>query len=91
MTMDPIDHAKVLEQLARAEKSTPGDPDIFYIRGKVYTATRRYDEAVTAFKRAIELRPMDPGAYYQLGRVYNLLGRKQLAREVLARMEHVKP
>ena len=31
----------VLAELAQAEKSAPGDPDIFYIRGKVYIAMNR--------------------------------------------------
>ena len=35
MTMDPVDYPAVLAELARAEKSTPADADIFYIRGKV--------------------------------------------------------
>jgi Flp pilus assembly protein TadD len=76
--------------LAQAEKSTPKDPDIFYLRGKAYAATGRYEEAVSAFRRAIELRPMDPGPYYQLGLAYGKLGQKDLAREVLGRMEHLK-
>ena len=90
-SMDPVDYPKVLEELAQAEKSTPEDPDIFYLRGKVYAATRRYREAVAALKRSIELRPMEPGPYYQLGLLYRKLGQTQLAREVLDRMEHMKP
>ena len=90
MRIDPIDYPKVLEALARAEKRTPNDPDIFFLRGKVYAATNRGQEAVAAFKRAIELRPMEPGPYYQLGLMYGKLGQKQLAREALDRMEHMK-
>ncbi len=90
MTMDPIDYPKVLAELAQGEKTSPSDPDIFYIRGKVYVATNRYPEAVTALKRAIELRPMEPSRYYQLGLTYRKLGQVELARQVLDRMEHLR-
>ena len=50
----------------------------------------RNDEAVAALRRAIELAPMDPSPYYQLGRLYEKLGKKELARELLARMQYLK-
>jgi tetratricopeptide (TPR) repeat protein len=90
MTMDPVDYPSVLLVLAQAEKSTPNDADIHYLRGRAYAATGRGKEAVVAFQRAIELRPMDPSPYYQLGLAYRKLGRADLAREAFSRMEHVK-
>ncbi len=90
MRIDPIDGPSVLEDLARAEKTTPNDPDVFFLRGKVCANTNRLQESVAAFKRSIELRPMEPGPYYQLGLLYGKLGQKQLAREMLDRMEHMK-
>jgi Flp pilus assembly protein TadD len=53
-------------------------------------AMNRNDEAVAALRRAIELAPMDPSPYYQLGRLYEKLGKKELARELLARMQYLK-
>jgi regulator of sirC expression with transglutaminase-like and TPR domain len=50
----------------------------------------RYPDALIALKRAIELRPMDPAPYYQLGLTYRKLGRSELARETLERMQHLK-
>ncbi|HZT29586.1 MAG TPA: tetratricopeptide repeat protein [Bryobacteraceae bacterium] len=88
---DPPDYPHVLEELAWAEKAAPADADLFYLRGKVYAGTNRYPEAVTALRRAIELRPMEPSYYYQLGLVYRKLGQSALARETLARMEYIKP
>ena len=90
MTMDPVDYPAVLAELARAEKSTPADADIFYIRGKVLVALNRYQEAVNALRRAIVLRPMDPSPYYQLGLTYRKLGQSDLARQMMDRMQHLK-
>jgi Flp pilus assembly protein TadD len=90
MTMAPVDYPAVLAQVAQAEKSTPDDPDIFYIRGKVFVAMNRHQEAITALRRAIALRPMEPGPYYQLGMTYRKLGETDLARQILDRMQYLK-
>lgn len=89
MSAEPVDYGKVLEELERAEKATPTDPDIFYLRGKVYIAQNRLEDAVAALKRAIELRPTETGPYYQLGMVYRKLSRPDLARETLARVKEL--
>jgi predicted Zn-dependent protease len=52
MTMDPVDPPGVMAELAQAEKGTPGDPDIFYIRGKVYIAPTRMRSSLKACYRA---------------------------------------
>src|SRR5437667_12093151 len=90
MNQDPVDYPTVLRVLAQAEKTAPGDADIFYLRGKAYAATGRSQEAIAALRRAIELRPMDPAPYYQLGLTYRKAGQVELSRQVLSRMEHVK-
>jgi tetratricopeptide (TPR) repeat protein len=90
LRMDPVDYNGVLQELAKAEKTAPGDADIFYLRGKVYLATNRLSEAVTALKHSIELRPTEAGPYYQLGLTYRKLGRADLAREMLQRVEFLK-
>jgi Flp pilus assembly protein TadD len=89
MTMDPVDYPAVRAQLAHAEKSTPSDPDIFYIRGKVFVAMNRYQEPITAFRRAIALGPMEPCPYYQLGMTYRRLRETDLARQILDRMQYL--
>jgi tetratricopeptide (TPR) repeat protein len=91
LTMNPVDYAAVLAELAQAETRTPNDADISYIRGKVFFAMNRYQEAVTALRRAIALGPMDPGPYYQLGLTYRKLGETDLARQTLDRMQYLKP
>jgi len=90
LTQDPVDYPAVLRVLAQAERSSPGDADIFYLRGKAYAAMGRNQEAIAELRRAIELRPMDPAPYYQLGIAYRKAGQPELSRQVLNRMEHLK-
>ena len=84
------DYAPVLNELAQAEIRTPTDPDVFYLRGKVFFAMKLYDQAAAAFSRSIALKPMDNSSYYQLGRVYQKLGKQQLAREEFERMKYLQ-
>lgn len=90
LNFDPVDYGQVLAELAEAEKASPADADLFYLRGKVYAATNREEQAVTAFRRSIELRPMEPGAYYQLGRLYQKLGRPELATQQMQRLKYME-
>ena len=91
---DPVDYTKTLNELGLAETRSPLDTEmgaeIFYLRGRVYLATNRGDEAVAALRRAIELGPMDPGPYYQLARLYEKLGQKELAKNTFARLQYLK-
>jgi tetratricopeptide (TPR) repeat protein len=90
LNLDPVDYAKILDELALAEKSSPSNAEIFYLRGRAYLATNQSDEAVAALHRAIELAPMDPGPYYQLARLYEKLGQKEMAKDTFARMQYLK-
>ncbi len=90
MTADPVDYSKVIGQLAAAEKSSPEDPDVFYLRGKAQAGLKQYPAAIASLKHAIALRPMDPGPYYQLGMIYQKTGETALARETLDRMQYVR-
>ena len=87
---EKVDYPRVLQELAAAEKASPDDYDIHYLRAKVFLATGRYAQAVTSLRRAIELRPTEPGAYYQLGLAYRKLGQPGLAKKQFARLEFLK-
>ena len=80
-----------IEELVQAEKISPIDADIYYLRGKIYAAANRYRDAADVLRRAIALRPTDYSFYYQLGLAYQRLGEHSLAREQFDRMEHLKP
>ena len=87
---EKVDYPGVLQELAVAEKASPDDYDIHYLRAKVFLATGRYAQAVISLQHAIELRPTEPGAYYQLGLAYRKLGRPDLAKEQFGRLEYLK-
>jgi tetratricopeptide (TPR) repeat protein len=76
---DPVDYAAVLEELDLAEKATPDDYEIYYLRGKVYLGMKKFTEAIRSLLRAIELRPTDSSAHYQLGLAYSKSGQSALA------------
>ena len=90
LNADSPDYGKVLAELTQAERKTPSDADIFYLRGKVFTQTNRYDEAATELRHAIDLRPMEPGPYYQLGRLYQKLGKPELAKREFDRLKYLE-
>ncbi|MFN7998624.1 MAG: tetratricopeptide repeat protein [Bryobacteraceae bacterium] len=75
------DYSSSLEELAEAEKTSPEDYDICYLRGRVLMGMRQYQRAARSFLRATELRPSEPGAHYQLGLAYRNLGETALAKE----------
>ena len=76
---DPVDSVGVLQELDLAEKATPDDYDVCYLRGKVYLGMSKFTEAIASLLRAIELRPTDSSAHYQLGLAYNKSGQRALA------------
>ena len=90
LNFEPADYARTLDELAHAEQASTPDAEIFYLRGKVYLATNRTDDAMAALRRAIELGPMDPSPYYQLGRLYEKLGQPHKAKDTFARMQYIK-
>ena len=87
---EKIDYSLVLQELAAAEKASPDDYDVHYLRGKVFLMTGLYGQAVASLRRAIELRPTEPSAYYQLGLAYRKLGQPDLAKEQFERLEFLK-
>ena len=87
---DAPDRPAVLEELAEAEKSSPADYDVYYLRGKVDLEMGKPHEAIAAFHHAIALRPAEPGAYYQLGLAYRKSGQQGLAKEQFDRVEYLK-
>jgi Tfp pilus assembly protein PilF len=48
--------------------------------GVIYAQQSRNTDALTAFKRAVQLDPTQPDAHYRLGRLYTALGQKEDAQ-----------
>jgi tetratricopeptide (TPR) repeat protein len=87
---DPIDYPGTLRELAQAEKTSPDDYDIYYLRGKVFISMHEYRQAEAALQRAIELRPTESAAYYQLGLAYRRSGQLSLASKQFETVEYLK-
>lgn len=90
LNQDPVAYAQVLDELSLAEKSSPSDAQVAYLRSKVYEATGRRDDARQALLKAIELAPMDPSPYYRLGRLLLSMGHPKEAQEALDRMRLIQ-
>lgn len=90
LNQQPVDYSKVLDELSLAAKADPVDPDVFFLRGKAYLVLGRYDDAVSAFDRSIQLRPTEPGPYYQLARAYQKLGKADLAKVQFERVKYLE-
>jgi tetratricopeptide (TPR) repeat protein len=86
LKLDPPDYEQALHFLDRA----PTDPDVYYLRGKIYFSLGRYAEAVKPLQRAIELGPTVSLPYYQLGQVFQKLGRETEAKEQFDKFRFLK-
>ena len=58
-------------------------------RGRILTQQKRYDEAIAAFQRAIELDPEEPDAHYRLGRVYQVIGKIADSQKVFGMVREI--
>jgi tetratricopeptide (TPR) repeat protein len=90
LNAEPVDSAHVLEELALAEKTSPDDYDVWYLRGKVCLNMNKVPEAIASLRRAIELRPADSSAYYQLALAYRKSGQTALAKRQFEIVEYLK-
>lgn len=87
---EKVDYSRALEELAAAERITPEEYDIHYLRGKVFLSRADYPRAVASLQRAVELRPMEPGAHYELAAAYRKLGQIKLAEEQYAELKFIQ-
>lgn len=81
---------QILAALDRAEKISPQDADLYYLRGRIFNSLGRHQDAVAQLQRAIRLQPNFSGAYYQLGLAYQQLGQPELAQEQFRRRTHLE-
>ncbi|HYM13763.1 MAG TPA: tetratricopeptide repeat protein [Bryobacterales bacterium] len=90
LRQDPPDYPQALAYLALAEKFSPADPDIYYLRGKICISLGRYPDAIAPLRRAIALVPNMANTYYLLGIAYQKLGQHALAQQQFERMSYLK-
>lgn len=90
LNQQPAEYPKILGELSLAAKNSPNDPDVYFLQGKVFVALGRYEQAIAALQRSIDLRPTEPSPYYQLARVYQKVGKTEMAREEFARVKYLE-
>ncbi|MDE6202675.1 MAG: tetratricopeptide repeat protein [Lachnospiraceae bacterium] len=71
-TLNAIDSLN--EQLLK-DTEKEQSPEAFYQKGNVYRRLEKYEEAINAYTKAIELNPEYSAAYNSCGLTYNKLGR----------------
>ena len=67
MALRKGDYAEALGYLERATKGLPGNADGWALLGRAYQYTRRSDEAVEAYKKAVALTPLNASYRATLG------------------------
>ncbi len=59
--------------------------------GFAYEAARRDDEAIKAYRKAVEIAPSNASALYRLGKLYYRLDRKEEALEAFKQFMVIDP
>jgi adenylate cyclase len=88
--MDETD--KAIVSLQNALRLNPYPPTYYYAHlGNAYRHVGRYEEAIPAYKKAIQISPNFQMAYVGLVTSYNLLGREEEARLAAQEVLRVNP
>ncbi len=74
---------EAIEQYERAVKADPNDADKFMELGAAYYIAHKWDQAMDAFQKAIDLNPGLSHAHYYLGVLYAARGEKERALQEL--------
>ncbi len=74
---------EAIEQYERAVKSDPNDADKYMELGAAYYIAHEWDQAQSAFEKAVALNPGLGHAHYYLGVLYAAKGDKERAQNEL--------
>jgi tetratricopeptide (TPR) repeat protein len=85
----PVDALKILD--AVIARLPAGPPETLNVRGDVYRALGRLDEAATDYRRMIEAKPKEMHAYVSLAGVYEKQGHPDRAAECYDRLVAAAP
>lgn len=83
------EHARAVAQFRSSIELDPSSAAAYFALGSSLLQIRDPAGAVAALQRAISLQPRMRQAYYLLGRTYRMLGKHDLAREALARVDEL--
>jgi tetratricopeptide (TPR) repeat protein len=84
------DVAKAQEEIARALRGDPYNPDYLYVRGKALES-RDPAAAIESFQQTVLVNPKESDAYYEMGQVYLKMGERRRAAEALRRAVQLSP
>ena len=84
------DVAKAQEEIARALRGDPYNPDYLYVHGKVLEGTDPR-AALEAFLQTVLVNPKESDAYYEMGEIYLKLGDRNRASQALRRAVQLSP
>jgi adenylate cyclase len=81
-----------IRELQKAIRLNPLPPTYYFFKlGRAYRMTGQYDEAISAFKKALHGSPNSLGAWIGLASTYSLLGQEEEAREAAAKVLKIHP
>jgi superkiller protein 3 len=83
LSHDPSRIPEALEELARAQRTSPREPLIPYLMGSLKFQQGDAAGAIAALERAVELDPSQPHALYTLAQAYIRAGQRERGRAVL--------
>ena len=81
------DFETALDQCDHTIELNPHFAPAYWILGVIQEQRRDFDESAAAFQRAVHLSPQTPRMHGALGRTFALAGRRELALEVLRKLE----
>ena len=85
----PQDGVGLVEKALRLDPHYP--PSYLFALGQAYYLLKRYEEAVTAFKRLLTRNPDHLRAHFFLGMIYSETGRKEDAQAELEACRRINP
>ena len=80
-----------LQQLKVAITTTPDEPALHYDLGGLYLASKRHNEAISAYQMALKLAPNHPQILLQLGNCFSALHQHQNAVEAFTQSALAEP
>ncbi len=81
-----------IRELQKAIRLNPVPPTYYFFKlGRAYRMTGQYEEAISAFKKALHGSPNSLGAWIGLASTYSLLGQEEEASEAAAKVLKIHP
>ncbi len=80
-----------LKLLTTLAEKTPGDASVYHNLGTCYLQLKQHEQAISAYRRSLELRPHSPETWHLLGHAYFNLGDSQNAQRAWHEVLNLSP